>query len=155
MAPTEWTRQQDVLENLWKEWPTPQVDAFATSLNTLLPLYFSPLPDEKALAVDAMSQDWTLWDLYIFPPFPLLPAVVRNYIDTRQRDAHRTLEHRRRLVSKSTTVTKHPKTGDKHCLTKHIRKANKVYDTKYRLSTNGGDKYQNRLSSLKQFQPKT
>ena len=78
VAPTEWTLHQEVLTELWTKWPRPQVDAFATSLNTRLPLYFSPVPDDQALAVDAMSQDWSLWDLHMFPPFPLLPAVVRK-----------------------------------------------------------------------------
>ena len=63
VAPTEWILHQDVLAELWTEWLLPQVNAFTTSFNKCLPLYFSPVPDDQALAVDAMSQDWSRWDL--------------------------------------------------------------------------------------------
>ena len=75
---TEWTLRLDVCHWLWKKWFLPQVDAFATLWTHRLPLYFSPLPDPRAVAVDALSQQWTTHTLFLFPPTPLLPAVLRK-----------------------------------------------------------------------------
>lgn len=75
---TEWTIKAETLDHLWTIWPRPQIDAFATCLNFRLPRYFSPVPDPEAEAVNAMVQDWTQESLYMFPPTPLLPAVLRK-----------------------------------------------------------------------------
>ena len=40
--------------------------------------YWSPVPDPQALAWDAMAQDWSQEPLYMFPPTPLLPAILRK-----------------------------------------------------------------------------
>lgn len=77
---TEWTIQTKVLEWIWVKWCRPSIDAFATRLNHKLPLYFSPVPDPCALAVDALRQEWNHQFLYMFPPFPLLPAVLRKLL---------------------------------------------------------------------------
>ena len=37
---------------------TPVVDMFATVSNSRLPQFMSPIPEPRALAVDALSQDW-------------------------------------------------------------------------------------------------
>ena len=39
-------------------WGTPEVDIFATVSNSHLPWFMSPIPEPRALAVDALSQDW-------------------------------------------------------------------------------------------------
>ena len=75
---TEWTILAEVLELLWQRWPRPRLDAFATCLNHRLPRYFSPVPDPNAVAVDALAQQWDTQSLYLFPPAPLLPRVLRK-----------------------------------------------------------------------------
>lgn len=65
--PSEWTLNQEVVD-----------DAFTTCLNHRLPDYFSPVVDPAALAVDAMTQAWSRASLYMFPPRPLIPAVLRK-----------------------------------------------------------------------------
>lgn len=77
---TEWTLSSQVLNTLWERWPRPQVDAFATCLNHRLPQYFSPVVDPKALGVDGLSQNWQNRSLYMFPPDPLLPLVIRKLL---------------------------------------------------------------------------
>ena len=58
---------------------SPEVDLFATRFNSQLPLFVSPFPDALAIAWDAMSLDWNLFgSLYAFPPFGLLPLMVRK-----------------------------------------------------------------------------
>jgi hypothetical protein len=56
----------------------PQIDVFATSLTTKLPIYFSPVPDDNAAGLDAFQQSWNGWDVYLFPSFPLLSQVVQK-----------------------------------------------------------------------------
>ena len=52
---SEWTLHQEVCCNLFRLWPV-TVDFFATSLNHRLQVYFSPMADPQALAVDALVQ---------------------------------------------------------------------------------------------------
>ena len=54
---------------------SPVVDMFATVHNTHLPQFMSPVPEPRALAIDALSQDWQGRSLYMFPPFPLLQFI--------------------------------------------------------------------------------
>ena len=54
----------------------PNIDLFATRLNNRLPLFVSPIPDIKALAIDAMSMNWDGIHAYAFPPFHIIPAIL-------------------------------------------------------------------------------
>ena len=55
----------------------PRLDLMATSFSAQLDLYYSPTPDDKALAVDAMVQNWDLFSKnYLFPPVPLIHPVL-------------------------------------------------------------------------------
>ena len=38
----------------------------------------SPIPDQKALSIDALSMDWNRIHAYAFPPFHLIPAVINK-----------------------------------------------------------------------------
>lgn len=78
----EWSMHPDILHRLWKRWDRPLIDLFATSLNHKLPLYFSPIPDQAALGVDAMLQEWPGHLLYAFPPI----ALIRQVLNKVQRD---------------------------------------------------------------------
>ena len=73
---TEWTLSHQALHQVWEAWGKPHVDLFATKFSTRLPIYVSPVPDPSAWRVDAMSFQWTALDLYAFPPFPLIRAVL-------------------------------------------------------------------------------
>ena len=48
------------------------------SLNHRLPLYVSPIPDQKALSIDAITMDWNHIHAYAFPPFHLIQAVINK-----------------------------------------------------------------------------
>ena len=48
------------------------------SINHKLLLYFSPLPEERAEGVDALSENWENLDLYTFPPTKFLVLVLRK-----------------------------------------------------------------------------
>ena len=75
---TEWSLNPCVTTKIWQEFGTPAVDLFATCLNNRLPVYMSPCPDQKALAIDALFQDWDGLNAYAFPPWPVLGKVVRK-----------------------------------------------------------------------------
>ena len=75
----EWTLHPQICQKLWALWGVPRVDAFATFLNARLPLYFSPVPDQRALGVDAFLQDWRNQFLYLFPPTKTLGKVLRKF----------------------------------------------------------------------------
>ena len=61
---------------------TPEVDMFVTLSNSHLPRFMSPVPEPRALAVDALSQDWQGRSMYMFPPFPLLNRIMQKLRST-------------------------------------------------------------------------
>ena len=75
---SEWTLNQQVCQSLWRIWGCPQVDAFATSLTTRLPNYFSPHLDPCAIGVDALLQPWDHLDIYAFPPYAVIRRVINK-----------------------------------------------------------------------------
>ena len=56
----------------------PNIDLCATHLNHRLPIYVSPIPDEKALTIDALSMNWNRIHAYAFPPFHFIQAVLQK-----------------------------------------------------------------------------
>ena len=54
---------------------SPLIDLFATSLNYKLETFVSPISDQKAWAVDAVTISWKGMFNYIFPPFRLLHRI--------------------------------------------------------------------------------
>ena len=80
--PTEWSLHPEIVERIFRVWGTPEVDMFATLSNSHLPRFMSPVPEPRALAVDALSQDWQGRSMYMFPPFPLLSKVMQKLRST-------------------------------------------------------------------------
>ena len=77
---TEWEINSVLLEPVFLEWGTPQVDLFATFSNRKIDQFVSPYPDHRALHVDALSIPWQAMGLlYAFPPFSLIPAVLSKF----------------------------------------------------------------------------
>ena len=64
---TEWTLSREVLRAIWSHSFRPQVVLFASAFNHRLPMYVSPVPDPRALAMDALSVDWSFMFGYAFP----------------------------------------------------------------------------------------
>ena len=55
---------------------TPEIDLFATRVNTQFQRYVSYRPDPNATAIDAFSLDWSELKFYAFPPFSVISAVL-------------------------------------------------------------------------------
>ena len=56
----------------------PQVDLFASRINTQLPIYVAWLPDPTAWHIDAFTISWNSIQGYLFPPFSLLTRCVQK-----------------------------------------------------------------------------
>ena len=80
--PTEWSLHPEIVSRIFRVWGTPEIDMFATLSNSHLPRFMSPVPEPRALAVDALSQDWQGRSMYMFPPFPLLNKVMQKLRST-------------------------------------------------------------------------
>ena len=75
---TEWCLNQEVANAIFHMTQFPNKDLFATRLNHRFPLYVSPIPDQKALSIDALSMNWNRIHAYAFPPFHLISALINK-----------------------------------------------------------------------------
>ena len=55
---TEWSLHPGIVRQMFSIWYIPELDLFATRHNHKLPAFVSPVPDPKAVAVDALSIPW-------------------------------------------------------------------------------------------------
>ena len=74
---SEWTSKLSVFHQLRKRWPV-LIDLFATSLNYRCIPYFSPFHDPNSIRTDALLQPWNGCQVYAFPPYALIPAVLKK-----------------------------------------------------------------------------
>ena len=75
---------QSVVNSIFQVLSYPNVDLFVTRFNHKLPLYVSPVPDNHALAIDALSMNWNLLHTYAFPP-TMIPSVLAKIHQSRCR----------------------------------------------------------------------
>ena len=73
---TEWALDQSVANSIFQMLNYPNVDLLATRFNHKLPLYISPVPDNQALAIDALSMNLNFLHAHAFPPTILIPSVL-------------------------------------------------------------------------------
>jgi ribonuclease HI len=81
VIPSEWSLHPQALEEIWHQWGVPHIDLFATRLNSKLPLFVSPFPQEGAWAVNAFSIEWKGALFYAFPPWVILHEVIQKIWD--------------------------------------------------------------------------
>ena len=74
---SKWTLKQEIFLDLRKRRPV-MVDLFATLLNHQCSLYFSPFCDPNALGRDAFPQNEDGYQVYAFPPWSLIPLVLKK-----------------------------------------------------------------------------
>ena len=80
---TEWSLNPKVFQTITAMWGKPHIDLFATRWNHKIETFVSPVPDPMAMAVDALSLDWTGMFAYAFPPTVLVPKVLEKVATTR------------------------------------------------------------------------
>ena len=59
----------------------PEIDLFALRLNSQFTHYVAYRPDPGAVAIDAFSLGWSTLKFYAFPPFSVIPAVLKKIRD--------------------------------------------------------------------------
>ena len=76
----EWQLKPKIFQAICEQLQVhPDIDLFASKLNTQLPVYMSFLYDEGAVAVNAFHHSWNMYDLpYIFCPFSVIPRVLQR-----------------------------------------------------------------------------
>ena len=82
----EWMLNTQCFRKVCNTFGKPSIDIFASRINHQLPSYFSYVPDEQALAIDAFAHTWNFF-AYIFPPFNLIPRVLRKIREDRTEKA--------------------------------------------------------------------
>ncbi|MCG8432340.1 MAG: hypothetical protein MJA29_14375, partial [Candidatus Omnitrophica bacterium] len=80
---TEWSIDPAVLTAIWSSWGTPDVDLFATRWNRKLAKFVSPVPDNLAWKVNALTFSWEGMFVYAFPPWKILQDVLMKIKEER------------------------------------------------------------------------
>ena len=75
----EWAMPQEVATKLMTEASfEPRVDLFATAASAKLPSYVSQFPELGNTWTDAFARGWDDVDAFAFPPFSVVPAMMRH-----------------------------------------------------------------------------
>ncbi len=82
----EWMLNKALFEKVCLRFGCPDIDLFASRINHQLPKYCSLFPDSNAVAIDAFAHKWDLF-VYAFPPFNLIPRVLRKLREDNTRKA--------------------------------------------------------------------
>jgi len=78
----DWKLNPRIFAQVKQEFPEICVDLFASKDNKQLPLYFSKdNSDVSALACDAFTQDWSLYNCYANPPFSCIKKFLEKIIN--------------------------------------------------------------------------
>ncbi|KAL0861715.1 hypothetical protein ABMA27_009196 [Loxostege sticticalis] len=83
---TEWDLSFTAFTDIVDEYGEPEIDLFASRLNTKCTKYISWKRDPSAFNVDAFTVDWGSYYFYSFPPFSLILKCLRKIINDRATD---------------------------------------------------------------------
>ena len=75
---TEWHLNRHAFNQICEHFGRPEIDIFASRLNTQLPRFVSWQPDPDAEAIDAFTVDWAETSFYAFPPFCLIAKCLQK-----------------------------------------------------------------------------
>jgi hypothetical protein len=75
----EWMLNKDIFEDAVQFFGyRPNMDCFASRVNTQLESFVSRRPDPYATHIDAFSLNWNQFEAYVFPPFTLINRVIQK-----------------------------------------------------------------------------
>lgn len=78
----EWAITDEVFNVIHYRYGTLSIDLFASRINKRLTNYVSYSPDSQAYAIDALTLDWSLFELsYAFPPFSILGQCLKKIME--------------------------------------------------------------------------
>lgn len=72
-----------MFNKIQQRWGPLRLDAFAARHNKQLPNYWSLALDPEATAVNAFQQSWKIKGLYLYPPWRLIPRVLKQVKEQR------------------------------------------------------------------------
>lgn len=75
---TEWELNDKVFREIIQVFGKFDIDLFASNINFKCKKFISWYPDPEAIGVDAFTYCWEDWYFYAFPPFALIPKVLRK-----------------------------------------------------------------------------
>lgn len=78
---TEWSLSDEAFSRAARTFGPFEVDLFASACNNKCEAYISWFPDPGAITTDAFTLSWENLNFYAFPPFILLPRVLRKIVD--------------------------------------------------------------------------
>lgn len=78
---TAFELNQSVFSELCKTLRAPDIDLFASQINKKCKRYCSWKRDPGAMWVDAFTINWYPWFFYAFPPFALIPKILKKIIN--------------------------------------------------------------------------
>ncbi|KAG1253809.1 hypothetical protein G6F68_011153 [Rhizopus microsporus] len=68
---------KQMFNTIQQQWGRLKIDAFAARHNYQLPIYWTLTSDPAAAAVDAMKQHWLKKGMYAYPPWKMIPQVLK------------------------------------------------------------------------------
>ena len=74
----EWKLNSDIFKMLNEMWGPFDIDLFASRLTKQVDVYMSWHPDPGAVAVNALHNEWLYGNMYCFPPYNLIPLIIRK-----------------------------------------------------------------------------
>ena len=74
----EWKLNSDIFCMLNEMWGPFDIDLFASRLTKQVDVYMSWHPDPGAVAVNALHNEWSYDNMYCFPPYNLIPLIIRK-----------------------------------------------------------------------------
>lgn len=80
---SEWKLNEQVFDAVCEFFFTPDIDLFASRINKQVKRFVSWFPDPEAVASDAFSISWSSYMPYIFPPFSVIPEVLKKIEEDR------------------------------------------------------------------------
>ncbi|ODM87335.1 putative enzymatic polyprotein [Orchesella cincta] len=78
---TEWCLSDIHFETIVSQFGHFEVDLFASRINSKCEMYVSWKPDPYCFSVDAFTISWENKNFYAFPPFNMIPRVLKKIID--------------------------------------------------------------------------
>jgi len=78
---TEWSLSDQAFKYVNEEFGPFDLDLFASIINAKNEIYVSWLPDPGAWTIDAFTLAWHDVYFYAFPPFILIPRILRKIVD--------------------------------------------------------------------------
>ncbi len=81
---TEWSLHPSIVCQMFSIWYIPKLDLFTTRHNNKLLAFVSPVPDPRAVAVDALSIPLDRHWVYAYPPTALMQRVLHKLVHSDQ-----------------------------------------------------------------------